>query len=78
VKEDGEIALTKRRVTKKYCPPDGNALKTYMELNAERRLEEWSDEELEAERQRLLGELKNGVASKAADDKNKGDEYDRI
>ena len=30
VKEDGEIALTKRKVTEKYCPPDSGALKTYM------------------------------------------------
>ena len=58
VKEDGEIALTKRKVTEKYCPPDSGALKTYMELNGDRNLEEYSDEELEAERQRLLAELK--------------------
>ncbi|MDE7372683.1 MAG: hypothetical protein K2N18_01325, partial [Clostridia bacterium] len=58
VKDDGEIALTKRKVTEKYCPPDSGALKTYMELNGERNLEEYTDEELEAERQRLLAELK--------------------
>ena len=60
VKEDGEIALTKRKVTEKYCPPDSGALKTYMELNGERNIEEYSDEELEAERQRLLAELRDG------------------
>ena len=54
VKEDGEIALTKRKVTEKYCPPDSGALKTYMELNGERKIEDYTDEELEAERQRLL------------------------
>lgn len=58
VKDDGEIALTKRKVTKKYCPPDASALKTYMELNADRGLEEYSDEELEEEKNRLLGQLK--------------------
>ena len=58
VKEDGEIALTKRKVTEKYCPPDSGALKTYMELNGDRNIEEYTDEELEAERQRLLAELK--------------------
>ncbi len=58
VKEDGEIALTKRKVTKKYCPPDAAALKTYMDLNPERTVEEYSDEELEKEKQRLLGLLK--------------------
>lgn len=59
VKEDGEIALTKRKVTEKYCPPDSGALKTYMELNGDKRIEEYSDEELESERQRLLAQLKN-------------------
>lgn len=78
VKEDGEIALTKRKVTKKYCPPDGNALKTYMQLNCEKRIEEWSDEELETERKRLLRELKDGAAPNAADNKEKGDNNDRI
>lgn len=58
VKEDGEIALTKRKVTEKYCPPDSSALKTYMELNGDKRIEEYSDEELENERNRLLGLLK--------------------
>lgn len=58
VKEDGEIALTKRKVTKKYCPPDSGALKTYIELNGERRIEDYSDEELKAERARLLATLK--------------------
>lgn len=58
VKDDGEIALTKRKVTEKYCPPDSGALKAYLELNGERKIEEYSDEELEAERQRLLAELK--------------------
>ena len=61
VKEDGEIALTKRKVTEKYCPPDSGALKTYMELNGERNIEDYSDEELEAERQRLLAELKDSI-----------------
>lgn len=58
VKEDGEIALTKRKVTEKYCPPDSGALKTYMELNGDKRIEEYSDEELESELNRLLGLLK--------------------
>lgn len=58
VKDDGEIALTKRKVTEKYCPPDSGALKTYIELNGERNLAEYTDEELEAERRRLLAELK--------------------
>ena len=46
VKEDGEIALTKRKVTEKYCPPDSGALKAYIELNGERKVEDFTDEEL--------------------------------
>ncbi len=57
VKEDGEIALTKRKVTEKYCPPDSGALKTYLELSEEDGISELSDEELERERRRLLKEL---------------------
>ncbi|MCM1306465.1 MAG: hypothetical protein NC037_01170 [Bacteroides sp.] len=67
VKDDGEIALTKRKVTEKYCPPDSGALKTYMELNGERSLEEYSDEELEKERRRLLAELKAESSENTSD-----------
>ena len=59
VKEDGEIALTKRKVTEKYCPPDSGALKAYIELNGERKVEDFTDEELERERDRLLAALKD-------------------
>lgn len=58
VKDDGEIALTKRKVTEKYCPPDSGALKAYIELNGEKGVEEYSDEELKRERERLLALLK--------------------
>ncbi len=57
VKEDGEIALTKRKVSEKYCPPDSGALKTYLELSEENELAELSDEDLEREKRRLLKEL---------------------
>jgi len=70
VKEDGEIALTRRKVTKKYCPPDSGALKTYMELNGDRSLAEYSDEELERERLRLLAVLKDETAVLGADKNN--------
>ncbi len=59
VKEDGEIALTKRKVTEKYCPPDSGALKAYIELNGERKVEDFTDEELERERDRLLAALRD-------------------
>ena len=58
VGDDGEIALTKRKVTEKYCPPDSGALKTYMELNGEKSIGEYTDEELINERKRLLLLLK--------------------
>ncbi len=70
VKDDGEIALTKRKVTEKYCPPDGGALKTYMELNADKGVEQYSDEELEAERKRLLGILREENEKNASDAKH--------
>ena len=58
VRDDGEIALTKRKVTEKYCPPDSGALKAYMELNPDKNIEDYTDEELERERARLLAVLK--------------------
>lgn len=57
VKEDGEIALTKRKVLEKYCPPDSTALKTYMDICGERGVESYTDEELEEEKSRLLKQL---------------------
>lgn len=57
VKEDGEIALTKRKVLEKYCPPDSTALKTYMDICGERSVESYTDEELEEEKSRLLKQL---------------------
>lgn len=61
VKEDGEIALTKRKVVKKYCPPDSTALKTYMEMCGEKNdLSEYTDEQLKEEKNRLLKQLLKG------------------
>lgn len=57
VGDDGRLALVKRKVTEKYCPPDSSALKTYLELNPDPTIAEMNDEELEQERQRLLEEL---------------------
>lgn len=59
VKEDGELALVKRKVLEKYCPPDSAALKTYLELNQGASIEDMSDEQLEQEKIRLLNELKS-------------------
>ncbi|MDE5600976.1 MAG: hypothetical protein K2J16_00575 [Clostridia bacterium] len=65
VKDDGEIALTKRKVLEKYCPPDSSALKTYMELNGDKDVSELSDEELEKEKMRLLKELEKQEEEKS-------------
>lgn len=50
---DGTTKLVKERTSTKYFPPDVAALKTYLELRDEN-LETMSDEELEAEKRRLL------------------------
>ena len=65
VNEDGDSILTKKKIVKKYCPPDSVALKAYLELAPEKSYDKMSDEELETEKQRLLLELKEKT------DKNK-------
>lgn len=51
--EQGEVQLTKRKVTTKSVPPDVSALKLLME-DGEKDVSEFSDEQLEQEKQRLL------------------------
>ena len=53
--EDGELKLVKRKETKKDIPPDLKAVKLLMD---EKDYSLLSDEELEAEKQRLLKRLK--------------------
>ena len=48
VSDDGQMSLTKRKVSEKYCPPDTAALKTYMEICRDEELSKMSDEQLEA------------------------------
>lgn len=52
--EDGELKLIKRKVTRREIPPDIKAVKLLMDDG----VEELSDAELEAERDRLMRELK--------------------
>lgn len=55
---DGALKLTKRKKTKKDIPPDLKAVQMLLAAGgAERGLADWSDEELEAERLKLLGAL---------------------
>ncbi len=55
--EDGEVKLTKKKVTKKNVPPDLSALKMLLE-SENVTLADMTDEELLAEKTRLLSELK--------------------
>lgn len=71
VKEDGEIALTKRKVSEKYCPPDSAALKTYMDICADKDVRNYTDEELQKERERLLQTLLEEERQNVNNDANK-------
>ena len=64
VGEDGSLQLVKQRVKKRELPPDMAAVRLLLE--AEKPLASLSDEELEAEKQRLLGLLAQGAAGGAA------------
>ena len=50
--------VVKKKVTSKHYPPDISALKAYLELITEEEdYERMTDEELESEKKRLLGQL---------------------
>lgn len=53
--EDGELKLVKKKVTKKDIPPDIKAVKLLMDGGG---ISDLSDEELEAEKLRLMEMLK--------------------
>ena len=56
--EDGELKLVKKKVTRRDIPPDIKAVKLLLDENCT----ELSDEELEAEKQKLINLLKeNGI-----------------
>lgn len=57
VSDDGGMELVKRKITTKYYPPDNTALKDYLSLCASKDAKEFTDEELEKEKLRLLNEL---------------------
>ena len=54
--EDGELKLVKKKVTRRDIPPDIKAVKLLMDGDGEESL---SDEELAAEREKLISQLKN-------------------
>ncbi len=55
---DDGLILTKKKVTKKHVPPDTQAVKMLLELDEEKDIKSLTDEELEAEKLRLLNILK--------------------
>ena len=61
--EEGEIKLTKKKVTVKNVPPDMTAIKILME-EGNQSLEEMTDEQLEQEKVRLLTLLKESSKQK--------------
>lgn len=57
---DGELKLTKRKKTKKDVPPDLKAAQMLLEMGSgETGYSDWSDEELEKERLRLMEVLRD-------------------
>lgn len=56
---DGELKLTKRKKTKKDIPPDLKAVQLLLTSGNGGSLSSWTDEALEAEKQRLLKELES-------------------
>ena len=69
---DGELKLTKRKKTKKDVPPDLKAVQLLLAAENEGDYGGWSDEDLQAEKERLLAELKEMQAVEC-DDKNLAD-----
>ena len=65
VKEDGEFVLTKKKIVRKYCPPDASALKAYMDIAGEQHAASMSDEELENEKQKLMDKIKDELKKEA-------------
>ena len=60
IDEQGDTKLIKKKVTKKFSPPDIPAIKLYLDnFNKEIPISEMSDEQLKMEKERLLKELKN-------------------
>lgn len=54
---NGELSLIKQKIMKKDVPPDVNALKILLDIEEEKAPENMTDEELEAEKRRLIGLL---------------------
>lgn len=55
--EEGDVKLSKKKITIKYVPPDMTALKILLDEN-QQQVCEMTDEQLEIEKNRLLSLLK--------------------
>ncbi len=77
---DGELKLTKRKRTKKDVPPDLKAVQLLLSGSAETGLESLSDEELQAEKERLLTALAQAEVSKKTErlEKTRGQVCDEM
>ena len=56
--DDGVLRLTKKKVTKKHIPPDTSAARIVLESMDASPVGSMTDEELEAEKKRLIDLLK--------------------
>lgn len=69
IDEEGDVKLIKKKVTKKFSPPDIPAIKLLLDnFNKQIPLESMTDDELKSEKKRLLKELE-----KLKKEKNDGD-----
>jgi hypothetical protein len=60
---NGELKLTKRKKTKKDVPPDLKAVQLLLSSGESGDLSGWTDEQLQAEKKRLLAQLRQEAAS---------------
>lgn len=67
---DGELKLTKRKKTKKDIPPDLKAVQLLLSAENDGDYAGWTDEQLQAEKERLLKELKEKQVSAEGEQEN--------
>ncbi len=70
---DGALKLTKRKKTKKDVPPDLKAVQILLSEKEQGGYTEWTDEELEAEKRRLLAVLQETSGKETKQKKEKSD-----
>ena len=68
---DGELKLTKRKKTKKDIPPDLKAVQLLLSAESDGNYSGWSEEDLQAERERLLLELQEKKEKQERKEKEK-------